>query len=117
MWVLCPTLTFKAEQDIWKGSEWEKCTKRMVSRNKKYEENIGKNALNVWFSGAGKMRNFIFYMSIWPRQRRVLYRTLTFKKKENIMVIATTQKDVVQQDFEPGIPSIENSCLQAANNK
>jgi hypothetical protein len=24
----------------WKGTTWKKCTKRMVSRNKKYEENI-----------------------------------------------------------------------------
>jgi hypothetical protein len=76
----------------------------MVSRNKKYEENIGKNAPNVWFSGAGKMRSFLFYMSLWLRQRQVLYRTLTFKNKENIMVVAATQKDVLQQDFEPGTP-------------
>ena len=28
-----------------------------------------------------------------------------------------TQKYVLQQDFDPGISSIENSCLQAANSK
>jgi hypothetical protein len=33
------------------------------------------------------------------------------------LVVAVTQKDVLQQDFEAGIPSIENSCLQAANSK
>jgi hypothetical protein len=42
---------------------------------------------------------------------------LTFKNKDKILVVAVTQKDVLQEDFEPGIPSIENSCLQAANSK
>jgi hypothetical protein len=46
-----------------------------------------------------------------------MYRTLTFNNKENIMVVAATQKYVLQHDFETGIPSIENSCLQAANSK
>jgi hypothetical protein len=78
---------------------------------------LGKNAPNAWFSGVGKMRSFLFYMSSLLRQNWVLYRTLTFKNKEKILVVAATQKDVMQQDFEAGIPSIENSFLQAANNK
>jgi hypothetical protein len=56
-------------------------------------------------------------MSLWLRQRWVLYKTYTFKNKDKILVIEITQKDVLQQDFEPRIPSIENSCLQAANRK
>jgi hypothetical protein len=60
MWVLCLASTVKEEKDIWKGTDWEKFTKRMVSRRKKYEENIGKNAPNVWFSGAGKNEEFSF---------------------------------------------------------
>jgi hypothetical protein len=46
-----------------------------------------------------------------------LYRTLKFKNKDKILVVAVTQKDVLQEDFEPGILSIENSYLQAANSK
>jgi hypothetical protein len=30
------------------------------------------------------------------------------------MVATTTQKDVLQQNFEAGTPTIENSCLQGA---
>jgi hypothetical protein len=33
------------------------------------------------------------------------------------LVVAITQKDVLKEDFDPGIPSDENSCLQAANSK
>jgi hypothetical protein len=46
-----------------------------------------------------------------------MYRTLTLKNKDKILVITITHKDVLQHDFEPGIPSIENSSLQVANNK
>jgi hypothetical protein len=78
---------------------------------------LGKNAPNVWFSRAGKMRIFLFYMSPRLQQRQVLYRTLMFKNKENILGVADTQKDVLQQDFKAGTPSIENSCLQVENRK
>jgi hypothetical protein len=83
-------------------------------------EQPGKNAQNAWFPGTKNKRRtsgFLFYMSPRLRQRRVLYRTLTFKNKENIMVATATQKDVLQQNFEAGTPTIENSCLQGANNK
>jgi hypothetical protein len=56
-------------------------------------------------------------MSLWLQQRWVLYRTLTFKNKDKILVIEVTHKDVLQEDFDPGIPSNENCCLQAANRK
>jgi hypothetical protein len=39
------------------------------------------------------------------------------KNKEKIMVTRTTHKDVLQQNFKAGTPTIENSCLQGANNK
>jgi hypothetical protein len=42
---------------------------------------------------------------------------LTFKNKENIMGVAATQKDVLQQGWEAWTPSIEKYCLQVANNK
>jgi hypothetical protein len=86
------------EQDIWKGIDWE-------------------NAQNVLFSGAGKMRSLLFYMLLWLQKIRVMYKTLTFKNKEKILVVVATKKDVLQQDFKPGTPSIENSCLQVANKK
>jgi hypothetical protein len=63
------------------------------------------------------MRSFLFYMSPRLRQRRVLYRTLTFKNKENILGVAATKKDVLQQGCEAGTPSIENTSLQVANSK
>jgi len=61
----------------------------------------------------------MFVIVLLPRlrQRRVLYRTLTFNNKEKILVVAATQRDVLQQDFEAGTPSIENSCMQTANSK
>jgi hypothetical protein len=60
---------------------------------------------------------FFFICHHGLRQRRVLYRTLTFKNKEKILVTTTTQKDVLQHNFEAGTPTIENSFLQGANNK
>jgi hypothetical protein len=56
-------------------------------------------------------------MSLWLRQRWILYRTLTFKNKEKILVVEGTHKYVLQEDFDPGIHSIENYCFQAANRK
>ena len=79
-----------------------------------------KNAQNAWFPGTKNKRRksgFLFYMSPRLQQRRVLYRTLTFKNKEKVLVVTATQKDVLQQNFEAWTPSIENYFLQAANNK
>jgi hypothetical protein len=76
-------------------------------------EQLEKNAPNVWFSGIEKNEENI----------DVLCRTLMFKNKTKqhytpvSLVVVVTYKYVLQEDFDSGIPSIENVYLQNGNSK
>jgi ribosome biogenesis protein Nip4 len=100
--------TWKWAHVIGREQPEKKCTKRMVFRNIKNEE---KNMISSFICHYGCDRGGFCVEHLRSRKMPRKNHTL------GSLVIVVTYKDVLQDDFDLGIPSIEIFYLQTGNRK
>jgi hypothetical protein len=86
-----------------------------------------KNAPNIWFSGTEKNEEKIRFPFLYVTMAAIEVGSVSnidVQEQDQgkhytpaSLVVVVTYKDVLQEDFDSGIPSIENFYLQTGNNK
>jgi len=98
MWVLCPTLTFKGEQDVLEGSRVGKMHQTYGFQDQKIR---GENLISFYICHYGCDKDGFCVEHRCSRKRtRQQYTYVS-------LVIVVTHKDVMQEYFDSGIPSLK----------
>jgi hypothetical protein len=105
---MCPTLTFKGEQDVLEGNNMKKMHQTYGFEEQKIQ---GENSISFFICHYACDRG-----GISVEQRRSRTRPRQHHTHVSLVVVVTYE-DVLQEDFGSGIPSIENSYLQTGNSK
>jgi len=107
-WVMCPTLTFKGEQDVLERNSMKKMHQTYGFQEHKIR---GENSIFFLIFHYGCDRGGFSVEHRCSRTRPRHHHTHVS------LVLVVTYEDVLQDDFGSSIPSIGNSYLQTGNSK